>query len=176
VTALVASAAVRAETVVAPFTAADAVTTAGSYSGYVLARVSGIGQSAGTNYNDAFYLFDPSVPGFYFNSSAYYQLTFDSAPLVPFNPSREMKYFVYGSLPAYSTGHVYNFIFDTGLAVPAPLHFGVSDGNFADNTGAYTISLLQLDGVPEPASWAMMITGFGLAGTAMRRRRVLTTA
>ena len=25
--------------------------------------------------------------------------------------------------------------------------------------------------VPEPATWAMMITGFGLAGAAMRRRR-----
>ena len=26
--------------------------------------------------------------------------------------------------------------------------------------------------VPEPASWALMLTGFGLAGVAMRRRRV----
>ena len=26
-------------------------------------------------------------------------------------------------------------------------------------------------GVPEPATWAMMITGFGLAGVALRRRR-----
>ncbi|WP_374660127.1 PEPxxWA-CTERM sorting domain-containing protein [Phenylobacterium sp.] len=26
-------------------------------------------------------------------------------------------------------------------------------------------------GVPEPATWAMMITGFGLAGAAIRRRR-----
>jgi hypothetical protein len=31
--------------------------------------------------------------------------------------------------------------------------------------------------VPEPATWAMMITGFGLAGAAMRRRRgALTVA
>lgn len=28
--------------------------------------------------------------------------------------------------------------------------------------------------VPEPASWALMIGGFGLAGAAMRRRRTLT--
>ena len=27
--------------------------------------------------------------------------------------------------------------------------------------------------VPEPASWAMMITGFGLAGAALRRRRAI---
>ena len=29
----------------------------------------------------------------------------------------------------------------------------------------------SLPGVPEPASWAMMIAGFGLVGTTMRRRR-----
>jgi len=29
----------------------------------------------------------------------------------------------------------------------------------------------SLAAVPEPASWAMMLTGFGLAGMAMRRRR-----
>lgn len=30
--------------------------------------------------------------------------------------------------------------------------------------------------VPEPANWAMMITGFGLAGTALRRRRRVNVA
>ena len=30
--------------------------------------------------------------------------------------------------------------------------------------------------VPEPATWAMMITGFGLAGTALRRRRNVAAA
>lgn len=30
--------------------------------------------------------------------------------------------------------------------------------------------------VPEPATWAMMITGFGLAGAALRRRRIAVTA
>lgn len=31
-------------------------------------------------------------------------------------------------------------------------------------------------GVPEPASWAMLISGFGLTGAAMRRRRVALAA
>jgi len=29
--------------------------------------------------------------------------------------------------------------------------------------------------IPEPATWAMMIAGFGMAGAAMRRRQVKTT-
>ena len=30
-------------------------------------------------------------------------------------------------------------------------------------------------GVPEPASWAMMIAGFGIAGAAMRRKAKVST-
>lgn len=37
----------------------------------------------------------------------------------------------------------------------------------ADNSGAITASVA----VPEPASWAMLIAGFGLVGAAARRRR-----
>ena len=33
-----------------------------------------------------------------------------------------------------------------------------------------------LPGVPEPASWALMIAGFGMAGAAMRRRRIAAAA
>jgi hypothetical protein len=29
-------------------------------------------------------------------------------------------------------------------------------------------------GVPEPASWGLMLIGFGLAGATLRRRRALT--
>ncbi len=51
-----------------------------------------------------------------------------------------------------------------------------------------SINLIQLDnirindptplagGVPEPASWALMIMGFGLAGATLRRRRALSLA
>ena len=35
---------------------------------------------------------------------------------------------------------------------------------------------VRIAGVPEPASWAMMIAGFGLAGTAARRRRPVAMA
>ncbi len=41
--------------------------------------------------------------------------------------------------------------------------------------GTLTISGPSVGGVPEPASWAMLIAGFGLTGAAMRRRRVGAT-
>ncbi len=37
--------------------------------------------------------------------------------------------------------------------------------------GANGQGLLPTGGVPEPAAWALMLTGFGLAGAALRRRR-----
>ena len=33
------------------------------------------------------------------------------------------------------------------------------------------VSIPGYGGVPEPASWALMIGGFGLAGATLRRRR-----
>jgi hypothetical protein len=43
------------------------------------------------------------------------------------------------------------------------------DSNNADNTDFITASVNTL--VPEPASWALMIMGFSLAGATLRRRR-----
>jgi hypothetical protein len=43
--------------------------------------------------------------------------------------------------------------------------------NLYDST-AYTATVESTGAVPEPASWAMLIAGFGLTGAAMRRRRV----
>ncbi len=37
-----------------------------------------------------------------------------------------------------------------------------------------TFGSTRIGGIPEPASWAMMIAGFGLVGAAKRRRRVHT--
>ena len=54
-----------------------------------------------------------------------------------------------------------------GLQLPSGVSFSSGSGLFLQPppTGA----------VPEPASWAMMISGFGLAGGAMRRKRRTTT-
>lgn len=35
----------------------------------------------------------------------------------------------------------------------------------------YDLAFELRSAIPEPASWALMITGFGLTGTALRRRK-----
>jgi hypothetical protein len=44
---------------------------------------------------------------------------------------------------------------------------------FGDNTQTYNF---EVAAVPEPATWAMMIAGFGLAGATLRRRRSAVSA
>jgi hypothetical protein len=68
---------------------------------------------------------------------------------------------------------------DTATTVVAPsgatqLLLGINDDIFSDNGGYLKV---QVDGpsavgaLPEPASWAMMIAGFGMVGATLRRRR-----
>lgn len=45
---------------------------------------------------------------------------------------------------------------------------------YLDLTGPGT--LIVTGGVPEPATWALMISGFGIAGAALRRRRAAVAA
>ena len=47
-----------------------------------------------------------------------------------------------------------------------------SDGTRTNNTGGVSLSIELIQAaVPEPASWAMMLVGFGMAGGALRRRK-----
>ena len=73
-------------------------------------------------------------------------------------------------------------VFDAGLiGLPGPRcnRAGASDGS----KGALTVYGLfdwvrdptPTAGVPEPATWALMIGGFGMAGAALRRRRAAAT-
>lgn len=49
------------------------------------------------------------------------------------------------------------------------LYFGVMDGVFSDSGGRFAITV----GVPEPASWAILIASLRLVGATMRRRRLV---
>jgi hypothetical protein len=54
--------------------------------------------------------------------------------------------------------------------------FGSSTGNLGSLAVTFDATGGPGGGVPEPASWALMIAGFGLAGGALRHRRSLATA
>jgi hypothetical protein len=62
------------------------------------------------------------------------------------------------------------------------LSFGGVSGNafrfsaLGDQINVHTFTLNDGGVVPEPASWAMLIAGFGLVGAAARRRRVVAAA
>jgi hypothetical protein len=137
------------ETLTATFTVPDGGVTTSAYYGYVLVNITGVGQSYVTNYNDAFYLytgvFNPPVNG---HDGGYYQLAFSTSTLMAFDAGNDATNSLVGSLPPYTASHNYTVILNTGLTTAGQLHFGVSDGGFSDNTGAYTIQVTQL--VPAP--------------------------
>jgi hypothetical protein len=85
-----------------------------------------------------------------------------------------------GDLPGFTTSLVYDegilgtrgfglysLSFTPGQAGTLQFRFG---SRSADNIGPI-IDNVVVSQVPEPASWAMLIAGFGLVGATMRRRR-----
>jgi hypothetical protein len=69
-----------------------------------------------------------------------------------------------GYLGVTSNSDIYGFRFTTNVGAQL-------------DTGFTNISVGSANrGVPEPATWALMLTGFGLAGAALRRRRTALAA
>jgi hypothetical protein len=114
------------ETLAATFTQPDGGVTLNFYRGYVLLRVTGVGQAYGSAYNDAFYLFTgPFNPPRNGHDGGYYQLAFGTSPLAAFSLASNARNFLVGPLPAYNPAHDYTVILDTRLWSPSQLHFGV---------------------------------------------------
>ena len=73
-----------------------------------------------------------------------------------------------------------NYVGHFTLAQTATIDFVTEDWLPSDNLGGVSLDV-QLDGraapgVPEPASWALMISGFAIVGSALRRRRKVVAA
>jgi hypothetical protein len=102
-----------------------------------------------------------------------------SAPLAGFDPSVYNTYMlsVVGGLQSFSVNGVSVFSNQPILGGGNPAQFFFGDGTGFANADANIRSLVITTpgGVPEPASWALMITGFGLVGAAMRRRATKVT-
>ena len=56
----------------------------------------------------------------------------------------------------------------------AGVHSSLTFNNSFEQWHGFTVGVSSV--VPEPASWAMLIGGFGLTGAAMRRRRSVVAA
>lgn len=68
----------------------------------------------------------------------------------------------------FNHGHVDNVVFSSSG--------GTDNPNFRGGGTHFALDNLTVNGaVPEPASWAMMIAGFALVGSAMRRRTTNVT-
>lgn len=63
------------------------------------------------------------------------------------------------------------------LRISQSFGFSPSLGDFQDTSGVARFGTLQApSAVPEPATWAMMLIGFGAVGVAARRRRAIAIA
>jgi hypothetical protein len=95
--------------------------------------------------------------------------------IIPISPLSDT--FTFGGLILGNTPFTTNSISLTALSNTS---FAFEIGTTSsDNIGPLldNVALVQTGGViPEPATWAMLIAGFGLVGTAMRRRRTAVAA
>ena len=88
--------------------------------------------------------------------------------IAPFSQSGTCKS---GGAAAIAGGCVGYFSFDGIHPVAA-----VQRALFQDADRQFALTATQAGAVPEPATWGMMILGFGMAGGAMRRRRATVAA
>jgi len=78
--------------------------------------------------------------------------------------------FVGNGSPDIDASYLHDTLSFVGTGGVETLSFLVHDGP-TDSTDTIVDNVSA--GIPEPASWALMIAGFGLAGAALRRRRAI---
>lgn len=117
------------DTLGVPFTSTG-VSTTHSYNGSVTISVSGTGQASQTQYSDAFYV--------YTNKAGTPNVPYHAVCWVLNINGQATDNFI--SLPPYNPSHSYTF----QINVPAgQITFNVCDGDHADNTGSYSITVTQ---------------------------------
>lgn len=83
-----------------------------------------------------------------------------------------------GTFTATPTSAADYFTIGSGITLTADsdktLYAVINDSFFPNNSGSYSVSLSlspPASAVPEPATWAMMLVGFGAVGASMRVRK-----
>ncbi|MFS0737298.1 PEPxxWA-CTERM sorting domain-containing protein [Sphingomonas sp. 1P06PA] len=117
-------------------------------------------------------------PGETINSDAIYTLTlnFDDGATITGDYTPLTNSFVGGSSTTVgnTTYSLIEFSFTRTLGDSVSPNVAVPGGNGNDYAGNFRFDVTTA-AVPEPASWALMIGGFGVAGASLRRRRAATT-
>jgi hypothetical protein len=139
--------------------------------GNMSSGVFGISGPNGITFNGLVGVFlDDSVPG----GVAPAQLN-SGTTFTTLSPGLRQIFWIGDGLTGTGSGSVQQFFAPVGAT---RLYLGAADGaGWFNNSGVsnvtitYTPTVIQ-GGVPEPASWALMIVGFGTVGMAMRRRRL----
>lgn len=122
-----------------------------------------------------------------FGSAAPASLSFDVNNPLSLSPLLNQVFYIGDGLSGYNNpaGSVLLFTAPTNatrlyLGAIDAFGFGGTTGYYHDNNGAFSVDIHLAAGdgnaVPEPASWALMILGFGGIGAAMRHRRRLFPA
>ncbi len=123
------------ETLVVPFDRGEATITKFQYWGSVRIVIEGAGQAAGTAYSDAFYLYtDASGQPLEIRQTAMFDLEIDGQRAISG---------IEGDPPPYNNDHLYAVLVDAG---PRARHlaFRISDEAVGDNSGQFTITVVQL--------------------------------
>jgi hypothetical protein len=92
---------------------------------------------------------------------------------IAFNPHTLSSLSIYGRSDCCSNRDIYNVVIEN--AAGAELYSGQIRADNDAHVGTVNFDL-PASPTPEPASWALMIGGFGLAGASLRRRRALTAS
>jgi hypothetical protein len=125
------------ETLVVPFNRGEPIYTEFEYWDKVRLVIEGTGQTTGTAYRDAFYLFtDASGQPLETPQTATFELEIDGERAIT-------ALGLTGDPPPYDPKHLYAVIYDAGPRARR-IAFHLSDENVGDNTGELMITVVQL--------------------------------
>lgn len=147
----------------------------------VLGRISGVDSGGFRTVFDLFRYAAPGTLSYSMTAPAYFSIDGGRTDLNNFNYSTNG-----GDRGDWATSNSTSDIQDAFVATGQRKNLSVADltaldvlgyggrnagDSRAGNPSGVVFGLVTPDAVPEPAVWAMLLTGFGMAGTAMRRRR-----